>query len=636
MTPRNSSLRPLLAAAVIVLAGLAAYRNCFSGPFVFDDGPTVQENATIRHLWPIWGPLHPPHNGSTAEGRPLVNLSLALNYAISGENVWSYHVFNLAIHLLAGLVLFGIVRRTLERGQVAKVDLGARGQLLQPDPLTFASAVALLWTVHPLQTESVTFISDRAESLMGLFYLLTLYCFACGVDEGVRPQTLIPRSGNQCRGLTPSVWLCLSVLSCYLGMVTKEVMATAPILVLLYDRTFVAGNFREALRCRWAYYAGLASSWLPLGLLVAGMGGNRGQVAGFGTSVLWWVYAITQCRAVVHYLHLAVWPHPLVLDYGRALEVSLLAVLPQAILLLLLLAATIVALRRRPALGFLGAWFFAILAPSSSVIPLASQTMAEHRMYLPLAAVVVLGVLGIRRVLSALGMGSAAFLVVVAALATCLGAMTATRNEDYRTELRLWEVTVRDCPGNGYAHYNLACNLGREPGYLAEAITEYRESLRLIPGYAPAHNNLGNALANQPGGQSEAMREYRAALSIDPGYAEAHNNLGMALANQSGSLPEAVAEFQAALRIKPDYADAHINLGNVLAGIPGRMPDAIAEYESALRAKPESVEAHFNLGNAFALTPGRQVDAIVQFEEVLHIRPGFAPAELMIRQLRGR
>ena len=108
---------PLLAAALIALAALAVYANSFSVPFLFDDAPSVVDNPTIRHLWPLWEPLSPPHQhlGLTVEGRPLLNLSLAVNYAISGPNVWSYHALNLAIHLLAGLTLFGIVRRTLLR-----------------------------------------------------------------------------------------------------------------------------------------------------------------------------------------------------------------------------------------------------------------------------------------------------------------------------------------------------------------------------------------------------------------------------------------------------------------------------------------------------------------------------------------
>ncbi len=628
MTDRSNSLRTLLAAATIVAAGLAAYHNSFSGPFVFDDAPTIQDNGTIRHLWPVWDAFRPPHNGSTADGRPLLNLSFALNYAIGGTDVRGYHVVNLAIHLLAGLVLFGIVRRTIAKGSGPEFcnELQNSG----PDPFLFAFAVALIWTVHPLATESVTFISDRAESLMGLFYLLTLYCFV----KGVRLQTLTSAAEVNVCSLTPWAWFVPSVLCCFLGMATKEVMVTAPVLVLLYDRTFVAGTFRDALRGRWLVHAGLASSWLLLGLLVRAMGGNRGQVAGFGTAVPWWAYMLTQCRAIVRYLRLAVWPHPLVFDYGRDLVRSPMAVLPQALLLLLLVGCTIVALRRRPVLGFLGAWFFIILSPSSSVVPLASQTMAEHRMYLPLAAVLVLVLLGIWRGLAAMGLKGLPFAVFVPALAGILVFRTEQRNEDYRTELRLWEVTVRDYPSNGFAHYNLGCSLGKAPGRIEEAIAEYREAVRLDPNYSPAHNNLANALAARPGGLSEAVEEYRAALALNPDSAESHNNLGMALATRPDGASEAMSEFRAALRIKPDYAEAHINLGIALSAMPGRMADAIAEYEAAIRANPDSIEAHFNLGNALAQSPGREEEGIRQYEEVLRIKPGFGPAEAMIARLR--
>jgi Flp pilus assembly protein TadD len=416
-------------------------------------------------------------------------------------------------------------------------------------------------------------------------------------------------------------------------MATKEVMVSAPLLVLLYDRTFVAGTFREALRRRRALYVGLASSWLLLAAIVAGMGGNRGSVAGFGAGVPWWAYSITQCKAVALYLWLSVWPHPLVFDYGRALVGNPLSVLPQAVFLVMLAVGTILGVWRRSPVGFLGVWFLAILAPSSSFVPLASQTMAEHRMYLPLAAVVVLAVFGIHRLVGAAGMRNRAFVVVVSALAAGLGFLTEQRNQDYRSELSLWEATVRDYPGNGYAHYNLAVVLGREPGRLAESMSEFRAAIRLEPGYAPAHNDLGNALVTRPEGIPEAIVEYRVAIFLQPDYAEAHNNLGMALSARPGSLPDAVSEFQAALRIRPGYAEAHINLGNAFSGMPGRLNDAIAEYEAALRADPESFEAHFNLGNSFVRSPGRLADAIREYQEVLRIKPGFGPAKDLIRRL---
>ncbi|MGA2605784.1 MAG: hypothetical protein ABSG14_16325, partial [Verrucomicrobiia bacterium] len=203
---------------LIIAAGIGAYHNSFQGPFILDDVPSILENPQIRHLWPIGEALSPSAN-SMVGGHPVVNLSLAVNYALGGLAVWGYHALNLTIHILAALTLFGIVRRTLARPKLRE-QFGASGEWV-------ALAVAVLWTIHPLQTEAVTYLSERGESLMGLFYLLTLYGFLRGVES--------PGHGR---------WFVLSVAACALGMATKEVMVTAPLMVLLYDRTFVSQSFR--------------------------------------------------------------------------------------------------------------------------------------------------------------------------------------------------------------------------------------------------------------------------------------------------------------------------------------------------------------------------------------------------------
>ena len=243
-----------------------------------------------------------------------MNFSLAVNYALGGYDVWGYHALNLAIHILAGLTLYGIVRRTL-LSPLLRERFGASAVRL-------ALAVAVLWTVHPLQTEAVTYISERCESLMGLFYLLTLYCFIRGTDA--------PRS---------SWWFVLSVAACLLGMASKEVMVTAPVMVLLYDRTFVSGSFREAwTRHRWLYL-GLAGTWVLLGWLMVGLH-YRG--AGYGLGIPWWAYALVECRAVVQYLWLALWPHPLVFDYGEFVAIRHMGeVAPYAVMLAVLVAGCV-------------------------------------------------------------------------------------------------------------------------------------------------------------------------------------------------------------------------------------------------------------------------------------------------------
>src|SRR4051812_12991368 len=257
--PRPPSRANLAPVSILILAGLLVYWNSWSVPFVFDDVPSIPENASIRSPFSLGRALSPPRGaGITVEGRPLLNLSLALNRAWSGDAVVGYHVVNIAIHLGCALLLFGIVRRTLASA------------LGWAHPEIYAFCIALLWTVHPLQTESVTYVIQRAESLMALFYLLTLYGFIRGASS--------PR---------PWRWYATVVVGAAAGMATKEVMVTAPIIVLLYDRTFVSGNFATAWRNHRALYGALASTWIILGILVAGAG-DRGGTIGAAAGVRSW------------------------------------------------------------------------------------------------------------------------------------------------------------------------------------------------------------------------------------------------------------------------------------------------------------------------------------------------------------
>ena len=587
----------LLASGAILAAGaVAVYSRTFSVPFLFDDPDAIVDNPTIRH-WStaFWPPLN-----TTASGRPVLNLSLALNYAISGTAVWSYHALNLAIHVLAGLTLFGIIRRTLA---------------LRAGPSAFpiAFSAALLWTLHPLQTESVTYIIQRAESLMGLFYLLTLYCFIRGICAE-RADDRGPHTGR-----ASWVWFAFSIAACLLGMATKEVMVSAPLIVLLYDRTFVAGSFREAWRRRRVVHVALAATWLLLVGLVAGAGWDRSGTAGFNVGVTPWAYWLTQFEAVARYLWLSVWPHPLVFEYGEIWVNRLTDVALYALVVTALAVAVLVALWRRPAPGFLGAWFFAILAPTS-VMPGRIQMIVEHRMYLPLAAVMTLAAMGIHAAVRRQSW------VVFAALALGLGMLTARRNEDYRSVPAIWGDTVAKRPDNERAHYNLGNSLLDLPGRLNDAVAQYEEALRLKPDYGQAHYNLGVVFARMPGRLDGAIAHYEAALRLNPDSAEAHNNLGNAWSRVPGRLNDAVAEYEEALRLKPDFARAHSNLAGALAQMPGRLNDAIAQYEEALRLEPGYVQAHINLGVAFAQVPGRLDDAIAQYEKALRLQPDSAEA----------
>ncbi len=597
-----------VAIAVIIIAGVAAYANSLAGPFTFDDAGSILENSSIHHLWPPGPVLAPPFaGGQTVGGRPVLNLSLALNYAVSGTGVWSYHLFNVWVHVLAGLVLFGIVRRTIG---AARPD-GSPGD---PDAATpLALAIALLWTVHPLQTEAVTYTIQRAESLMGLFYLLTLYGFIRAIEAG-------PDARWQ-------AWFCFSAVCCA-GMATKEVMVSAPVLIFLYDRTFVAGSFRRAWAERRGFHLALAATWLLLAALMVSTH-NRGGSVGFGNGVPWWAYALTQFPAIGRYLALSVWPHPLVFDYGSVWIHRAGEVIPSAVVVLALLAATIWALLRPAsrglgarALGFAGAWFFLILAPTSSVVPGTTQMIVEHRMYLPLAAVLTALVLGLHAVLARVARRGPAVLATWAVclpLASAAAVLTVRRNEIYRDDLALWQDTVAKRPQAARPRSYLGAVLLTK-GHPAEAMEEFQEASRLEPGNPQAHNGQGSIYL-KAGRLPEAIVQYEEAVRAAPGYAEAEFNHGLALLTADRAT-EAVAHERAALHFRPEYPDALNTLGNALFRL-GRPAEAVAGYEQAVALKPDEPEYRNNLGIALAHAD-RLKDAVDQLREAVRLRPGDA------------
>lgn len=583
----SSNRAVIFAGSLIGLAALAAYCNSFSGPFVYDDVPSILENPTIQHLWSHGSVLVPPGEGRTVSGRPLLNFSLAVNQAVSGAEVWSYHALNLAIHVLAGLALFGLVRRTLQRPMLA--------ERFGRDALPVASGVALLWLVHPLQTESVTYVIQRAESLMGLCYLLTLYFFVRAVDS--------PRPGR---------WFALTFLACLSGMATKEVMVSAPLMVLLYDRTFVAGSFREAWRQRRTWHAGLAATWILLACLVASTGGNRDGTSGVGAGMHAWDYWLTQFPAIVHYLRLSFWPQPLVFEYGPFWVTRVSGIVPDIAVIVLLVAGTVLALARWPAVGFVAAWFWVMLAPTS-LMPGAKQMMAEHRMYLSLAAAVVLGVIGMHRWL---GRRSLA-VCVLAALA--LGTFTLRRNEDYRSAIALWGDTAAKRPDNAIARTSLSTAL-RKAGRDREAIEQLEAILRYQPDFPELRSNLGHALM-VAGRLAEARVQFAEAVRLEPASAAALGNLGN-VELRAGRPIDAVALYERALGLKPNDAAIHMNLGNALTQL-NRIPEAIEHYDAAIRIEANLPAVHYNYGVALAKT-ARLSDALAQFEAALKEDPGSA------------
>ena len=633
-----------LRAALIVLAGALTYANALSGPFVLDDQDTIVLNEQIRQLSPSVV-LFPAVELPVA-GRPVVNLSFALNYAFGGLDVRGYHVVNVAIHIACALLLFGIVRRTL--------GLPALRDRFATRSADLAVAAALIWMVHPLQTDAVDYVTQRTELMLGLFYLLTFYASIRAVGSqqsadqpsavgsqqtAVGSQRSAVGSQQLAVGSRPSAqapWFIVAVISCVLGMASKESMVTAPFMILVYDRVFVFGTFKEAWRRRWPLYVSLAATWVVLAALI--WQGPRFRSAGFSSGVSPWTYLLNQAVMIVRYLRLAVWPSGLVVDYGVPRTLTVADVAPYGALVLTLAVLTVWALARRPKVGFLGLWFFTTLSPTSSIVPIATEVGAERRMYLPLAAIMVLAVVGLawalerwaRREDPASGEATEgserwkrahmAGVALIAGVVIALAAGTVVRNREYASAVSLARTTLDRWP-NARARHSLGVALLAE-GQREAGITELRQAVSEDPA---AQYTLGVALY-QDGKLDEAMQQLREFLARESLRIEvpiAHELVGRILKTQ-GRFAEAADTFQQVLGMTPSNTALHGLLAESLFR-QEKFAEAIPHYQQFLAYRPADVAAQVQLGIAYAAL-GRQDEAIAQFRRVVDLNPQDAVA----------
>ena len=506
----SSGLFLFLGAACLVIAVVLVYYPAASGPFVFDDAGTIVDNPSIRQVWPLVGspnnpgPLNPPDT-SAVHGRPLVSLSFAVNYYFGGLDPFGYRIVNLVVHLLSAMLLWAIVARTLRleyfQGNFNRIA----------DPLAFAAA--LVWALHPLNTESVVYVTQRTELMMGAAYLATLYgsiCYWNAKQTSMRVTCLT-----------------LTTVACLSGMLSKEMMASAPAMVLLYERTFITGSFRRALKQSWPLYLGLILTWLPL--LALNLNGPRTPAAGFGLGVAahhWW---LTQAKVLFLYLKLAIWPWPLVIHYEVPYLTTIAQAWPWLLAVALLAVMTLVLFWRRSSTAFVAIWIIAVLSPTL-VIPLVNEIAAERRMYLPLAAIVPFLIVGGYALLQRVWQSAvpldgqrsirrgpiAVFSVAAIALAVTFGCLSSRRLYAYRNELSLWQDAIAHQPHDPMVQFNLGTLLA-EAGQVPAATRHLEEAVRtrsrLLPGSLQSGSRLrrhfatsGCRLAISPGPEDAARR----------------------------------------------------------------------------------------------------------------------------------
>lgn len=590
----SSPLLPWLLGLLLALLVVLAYVNTLHSPFTYDDYNDVLDNTSIRHLWPLWEVFRIPGQGFMT--RPVANLTFAVDYALGGPKPFWFHLTNLLIHLGAALVLLGLVRRTLLRPVF-------RGRFVATAP-TLALVIAGLWALHPVDTEAVAYITQRYESLASLFILLTLY--ALGRSDGSPHRRL---------------WEVVAALACLGALGSKEIAVSLPLLAWLYDRTFLAGRFREAWRARRPLYLALLLDWAIFAYIQTHP--IPRPFAGFGLHTPWWRYALNQPDVILHYLRLAVWPHPLVFDYFWQPVMIWRHLIPGIVGVGGLLAFTVWALVKRPLLAFLPACFFAILGPTSSFMPILDLA-TEYRMYLPLAAVVAALIVGLHALWLRSEAGSPGrrrtFRILLATglagITTALGAMTYLRNEDYRDPMDLWGSVAAAAPDNPRGHNNYAFHLALA-GYLPRALQEYRKAIALAPGMAMFHSNYGLALT-RAGQYEQGLKQLRMAVELDPTTSKYVDNLGFTLLLK-GSIASAATCFETARQMNPKDDLALAGLASILQ-MKHQGAKALVDLQQAIALNPYYPGYRWQTSQIL-LDLSRTAEAQAAFQETIRLEP---------------
>jgi tetratricopeptide (TPR) repeat protein len=559
-----------LPAALLVLAVLAAYLPAMRGGFVWDDDDYVVNNQTLRSpagLASIW--FQP---GSVPQYYPLVHTTFWIEYHLWGLRPFGYHLVNVLLHAAVSLLLVAALRRLRVPG---------------------AWLAGAIFALHPVQVESVAWITERKNVLSGVFYMLAALAYF----------RFAPPDGDESRSASPRRWYALSLGLFVCALLSKTVAATLPAALLLV----VYGRRGRLSR----------SDWLPLVPFLV-----LGAIAGYGTAWMErhsvgaqgeeWALSFPQRllvagRAPWFYASKLVWPSNLTFIYPRW------RLAPGEFLQWLYPAAALAALavlwvrRRRFGRGPLVAalFFVGTLTPALGffdVYPMRYSFVADHFQYLAAAGLIALAAAGASRLVSALRRIPAARSAAIAALGAALlllAGATWRRGHAYGDLETLWRDTIARNPGCWMAQHNLGLAY-ESRGDLQQAIVQYRKAVEIRPDLETSHFNLATVLARS-GDIEGARRSFEEALRVRPDYPEALNNLGNVLILQ-GKVGEAIERYRRAVALDPGYASAHTNLAIVL-GRAGDAPGAIGELRTALGLQPDDPSSMNLLAWLLATSP---------------------------------
>jgi len=635
----KSSPPAWLMAVLLALVTIALYWPATGFDFVnYDDplyvtaNPQIQAGLTWEGLAWAFGRVH----GEGTYWHPLTWVSHMVDCQLYGLKPWGHHLTSVLLHAANAALVFLVFRRMT----------GAYWRCV---------LLAGVFALHPVQVDSVAWVTERKNLLSAFFWLLTTWAYA-GYAQG--------RSRNPAAGNThhtsrftfhASRFYLLSLCFFALGLMCKPILVTLPFVLLLLDywplgRMQKAEGRRQNVATadtyhapstkhqapRFTFHVSLLVEKVPFFVLAAASSAitilaHRGLGMLDSASRLPWDLRLENALVSYgRYLAKAFWPCRLAVFYPLPAAWPMWEVVACGLILLAISGLALGTARTRPCLLVGWLWLLGVLVPSSGVIQAGAQAMADRFMYVPVIGVIVAAVWGIHGLAKGGRHQQVALSVAGSVVMVLCTVLTRQQLGHWKDSETLFRHAVEVTENNYVAHDNLGTVLGQR-GQMDEAIRQFQEAVRLKPDHANAHCNLG--IAFQKTGQTdEAIRQFQEALRLKPDHANAHCNLGIAL-EKKGQMDEAMRQFQEAIRLEPRHVDAHNNLG-VNLGKRGQLDAAIIQLQETIRLKPDHAEAHNNLGTAF-LQQGRTDEAIAQYQEALRLKPDYAEARSNLTRAQG-
>jgi tetratricopeptide (TPR) repeat protein len=549
----------------ITIWGAAIYSNILRVPFVFDDLVYIQNNPILKN------PLNLADIIGFAPSRWIGFFTFGLNYYFGQENTFGYHLVNLVIHIGSAISCYWLVLLTFRTPRL-------RDQASSDFKSTMALLAGLIFVSHPVQTEAVTYIWQRVESLAAFFYLLSLASYVKSRLEEDR--------NRKSSKVNPLIYYVASCVLAYMSAMTKEIAVTLPATIILYEILFfgnIATRFRRVML--------KATPFLCLLIIVPVLAQKSPTVT---ENLLYespptWSYMLTQTRVIAAYLRLLVWPVEQNLDYDFPLSQSLLEpeVLLSVSLIMLIVILGLLLYKTSPLVTFGTVWFFLTLSPTSSIIALP-DLIFEHRLYLPLVGFVFV----MTGIIAALRKHWRPLSMVMIIVLLLFSAGTYYRNSIWQNDLTLWQDTVRKSPLKARPRVNLAISYVNVGEY-DQALDELSHAVALKPDYAAAHENMGVAYFRK-GAYQQAIAAFKKAIDLDSSQTSTYNAVAEAYMHV-GKKDLAMKNFKKALSLNPSLLSARNNLGLILAE-KGLYSRAIAEFERLIQFEPGFLDAYHNLG----------------------------------------